>query len=155
MTESLVQVVPLASGRDRILWGFFFFLIEVQLIYNVALVTGIQQGDSVLHIYVWILFSHSFLSYCNVVSIVPCAVLLVLVVYVFYTYLFVSANSKLLIYPAWLSPFITISLFSMPVVLSLFLKKVHLYHILNSTYKWYHMVFVFLFQTYFTQYDNL
>ena len=51
MTESLVQVVPLASGRDRILW-VFFFLIEVQLIYNVALVTGIQQGDSVLHIYV-------------------------------------------------------------------------------------------------------
>ena len=51
MTESLVQVVPLASGRDRIFVGFFF-LIEVQLIYNVALVTGIQQSDSVVHIYV-------------------------------------------------------------------------------------------------------
>ena len=51
MTESLVQVVQLAIGRGRIFVGFFF-LIEVQLIYNVALVTGIQQGDSVLHIYV-------------------------------------------------------------------------------------------------------
>ena len=33
-------------------------------------------------------------------------------------------------------------------------KQVHLCHILDSTYKWYHMLFVFLFLTYWT-YDNL
>ena len=35
------------------------------------------------------------------------------------------------------------------------LHHIHLYHILDSTYKWYHMVLVFLFLTYFTWYDNL
>ena len=35
----------------------------------------------------------------------------------------------------------------------LFCGKVHLRCILDSRYKWYHMVFVFLFQTYFTQYE--
>ena len=39
--------------------------------------------------------------------------------------------------------------------LFLFCKQVHLYHILDSTNKWYYMVFVFLFLTYFTLYDNL
>ena len=32
----------------------FFFLNEVQLIYNIVLVSGVQQGDSVIHL--WILF---------------------------------------------------------------------------------------------------
>ena len=35
----------------------------------------------------------------------------------------------------------------MPVSLFLFCKWVQLRHILDSTYKWYHMVFVFLFLT--------
>ena len=42
----------------------------------------------------------------------------------------------------------TMSLFSMFVSLFLFHGYVHLYHILDSTYKWYHMAFVFLFLTY-------
>ena len=33
--------------------------------------------------------------------------------------------------------------------------KVHLCCILDSSHKWYHMVFVFLFLTYFTQYESL
>ena len=40
------------------------------------------------------------------------------------------------------------SLFSMSVSLFLFHKYVHLCHILDSTYKWYLMVFVFLFLSY-------
>ena len=36
----------------------------------------------------------------------------------------------------------------------LFCGKVHLCHILDSIYKWYHMVFVFLFLTYFTWYES-
>ena len=42
----------------------------------------------------------------------------------------------------------TTSLFSMSVSLFLFHKYVHLCHILDSTYKWYH-IFVFLFLAYF------
>ena len=39
--------------------------------------------------------------------------------------------------------------------LFLFHRWVHFCHNLDSTCKWYHMLFVFLFLTYFTQYDNL
>ena len=34
-------------------------------------------------------------------------------------------------------------------------RKVHLCHVLDSRKRWYHMVFVFLFLTYFTQDENL
>ena len=37
-----------------------FFKIEVQLIYNVVLISGVQQSDSVVHIY--ILFHYSLLQ---------------------------------------------------------------------------------------------
>ena len=43
----------------------------------------------------------------------------------------------------------TTSLFSMSVSLFLFRGYVHLCRILDSTYKWYNMVFVFLFLIYF------
>ena len=44
---------PLASWPClRKATGFFFFLIEVELIYNVALISAIQQSDSVTHIYI-------------------------------------------------------------------------------------------------------
>ena len=39
---------------------FFIFLIEIQLIYNVVLVSGIQQCDSVIHMCTCIFFSYSF-----------------------------------------------------------------------------------------------
>ena len=45
------------------------------------------------------------------------------------------------------SPLATKSLFSMSVSLFLFCSRVHLCHILGSTYKWYYMVSVFLFKT--------
>ena len=46
-----------------------------------------------------------------------------------------------------LSPLATTNLFSMSMSLFLFCRYVDLYHILDSTFKWYHMVFVFLFLT--------
>ena len=49
---------------------FFFKKIEVQLIYNVVLVFGIQQSDLVIHIY--ILFQ--ILFYYKIMNIVPCAI---------------------------------------------------------------------------------
>ena len=36
-----------------------------------------------------------------------------------------------------------------------FMDRFHLCHILDSTYRWYHIVFAFHFLTYFTQYENL
>ena len=43
------------------------------------------------------------------------------------------------------APLATTCLFSMSMSLLLFCKWVHLCPILDSTYKWYHMVFIFLF----------
>ena len=44
----------------------FIFLIEVQLIYSIVLVSGVQQSASVIHIYISILFQilfpHKFLQ---------------------------------------------------------------------------------------------
>ena len=39
-----------------------FFLIEVWLIYNVVLVSGVQQSDSVIHILLQILFHDRLLQ---------------------------------------------------------------------------------------------
>ena len=51
-------------------------------------------------------------------------------------------------------PLVTIRLFSIPVNLFLFCKFICTIF-LDSTYKQYHMTFVFLCLTYFTQYDDL
>ena len=57
--------------------------------------------------------------------------------------------------PPWLPFPAANSLFFISVSLFLFHRHVHLCCILESMYKWYHMVTVFLFLTYFTQSDNL
>ena len=40
---------PEALGENLLLASFFFFLIEVQLIYNVVPISALQQSDSVIH----------------------------------------------------------------------------------------------------------
>ena len=52
----------------------FFF--EVQLNFNVVLVSGLQQSDSVININVYPFFSDSFshVGYYGVLSRVPCAI---------------------------------------------------------------------------------
>ena len=52
-------------------------------------------------------------------------------------------------------PLTTTSLFSMSMSLFLFCRWVHLCHMLDYKYECYHMVFVFLFLTYFTYYESL
>ena len=44
----LVQIL-LDWGRNS---AFVFFLIEVSLTYNIVLVSGVQQSDSVIYIYI-------------------------------------------------------------------------------------------------------
>ena len=43
-----------------------------KLIYNVVLVSGVQQSDSFMHIY--ILFHIPFMVYYRILNIVPCAI---------------------------------------------------------------------------------
>ena len=52
--------------------------------------------------------------------------------------------------PPILSALEATSLFSMSMSIFLFHTHVHLYHILDSTFKWYHLVFVFLCVPHFT-----
>ena len=40
-----------------------FFLIEVSLIYNIVLVSDIQQSDFVIHIYIYSVFQFSIIVY--------------------------------------------------------------------------------------------
>ena len=51
---------PFSPHFEGFLSLSLFFLIEVQLIYNVVLVSGIQQSDSVIHIHIPILFQILF-----------------------------------------------------------------------------------------------
>ena len=48
--------------------------IEVQLIYNIVLVSGIQQSDSVIHMYIFFFRFFSIIDYYKILNIVPCAV---------------------------------------------------------------------------------
>jgi len=51
----------------------FFFLIEIQLIYNSVLISGVQQSGSIIHIY--ILFQVLFPLDCyKILNIIPCAI---------------------------------------------------------------------------------
>ena len=56
---------------------FFFFLIyfiEVELIYNVVVVSGLQQSDSVIHIYTFSFIFFSIMAYYRILNIVPCTI---------------------------------------------------------------------------------
>ena len=66
---------------------FLNFLIGVELIYNVVLVSGVQQNDSVIHMYTYLFFFRFFsiIGYYKILNVVPCALQSVLVVYLFYT----------------------------------------------------------------------
>ena len=116
---------------------FFLFYIGIWLIYNVALVPGIQFSDSDTHTHLYIyisrkrekqLFCYRFFShigYYRILSIVPCAIQQVLAVYLFCIQLCVYINTKFLIYPSLipLSPLITISMFSRSVTLFLTIEN--------------------------------
>ena len=67
---------------DVILFLVIFFLIEIWLIYNVTLVSGVQQSDSVIYIFFFRLFS--IIGYYEILNTVPCALRQVLVGFLFY-----------------------------------------------------------------------
>ena len=85
----------------------FIFLIEVQLIYNVVLVSSVQQSDLVLSFFRFF----SIIGYCKVLSIIPCALHQVFVGYLLYIQQCVCVNPKLLIYFPLLPCFLDYSKF--------------------------------------------
>ena len=120
------------------------------------LISGVQQSDSVIHIHISILFQilipfrllqnieHGSLCYTVGPSWLSTFK---------YSSVYMSIPNSQFIHMPHLSFLVTISLFTMSVCLFLFCKEVHLYHFfffLDSTYKWYHMIFVFFCLTYFT-----
>ena len=52
---------------------FLIYFIEVQLIYNVVLISAVQQIDSVIYIYIYFIF-FSIMVYHRILNIVPCAI---------------------------------------------------------------------------------
>ena len=62
---------------------FFFFnvLLKHSLVYNVVLISAVQQSDSVIHIHTFVFILFSIMVYHRILNIVPCAILWYLVVY--------------------------------------------------------------------------
>ena len=125
------------------------------------IVSGAQQSDSAIHIHVSILpqtplpsrLLHNIEQSSLCYTVGPCWLSFLNIAVCTCQ----SHNPKLPNYPLpHFSPLVTISSFSKSVSLFLFCKYIHLYNFfLDSTYKRYHMVFLFLCLTYFTQCDNL
>ena len=66
------------GGGQRFYFSLFF--IEVQLIYNVALITAVQQSDSGIYTHIYI-YTHTLFKiffstvvYYKILNIVPCAI---------------------------------------------------------------------------------
>ena len=58
---------------------FFFFLIEVQLIYNVVIVSGVEKSDSIIYIlyisiYIFFFIFFFIRGYYKILNVVPCAI---------------------------------------------------------------------------------
>ena len=50
------------------------YFIEVQLIYNVVLISTIQQSDSIIHMYAFCFIFFSIMVYHRILTITPCAI---------------------------------------------------------------------------------
>ena len=92
-TQQRIPALP------ELTWIFKNFFIGVVLIYNVVLVSGVQQSESVIHTST--LFQILFLyMYYRVLSRVPCAIQQVLISYLFYIQQCAYVNPNLPIYPS-------------------------------------------------------
>ena len=112
--------------------------------YTLYTLSGVQQSDS---LYTYLFFSDYFPICVTIEYWVDFLVLYSRSLFTIYFYIVVCVGySHLLVYLSLpLSPLVAITL-----SLFLFCKWVHLYHFLESTWKWYH---IFVFD--FTYYDNL
>ena len=132
------------------------FFTEVQLIYNVVLVSAVQKRESAIHIHISPLFWISF-PFRSPQSIEQSSLCYkqVLISYLFYTQQCIcqsqSPNHPTPPYPPW-CPYIC----SLHLCLYVcFADMLICIIFLDSIYKRYYTIFVFLFLTYFTLYDSL
>ena len=97
--------------------------IGVELIYNVVLVSAVQQSEPVIHTHISLSFRFfSHIGHYKVLSRVPCVMSRFLLVIIFvHSSMYMSISISQFIPPP-LSPLVTISLFSTPVTLFLFCK---------------------------------
>ena len=74
----------------------FLFSLGEELTYNVVLVSGVQQRDSVTHVHVSLLSQIPLpLGYCRMLSRVPCAMQLVLVICSIYSRVYIGLPWRL------------------------------------------------------------
>ena len=65
----------LELDKSGFIYLFLNFFMEVQLIYNVVLISAVQQSDSVIHIYTFFFkILLSIMVYHSILNIVPCAI---------------------------------------------------------------------------------
>ena len=129
---------------------FFFFLIEVQLIYNVVPISAIQQSDSVMVMYTFLYFFPLWFIPGDWIQFpVPQQDLIVIHSKCNGLHLPNSNSQSIFLSPLHLghhkSDPMSVSLF-------LFCRQVHSHHTLDFTCKWYHVYFAV---SDFAQYDNL
>ena len=77
MTNVLEPVLPLKP--TVILQIYSIFLIKVYLTYNIKLVLGVQQSDSLIHtyiyIYIYIIYMlFSTIDHYKILTVTPCAI---------------------------------------------------------------------------------
>ena len=65
MGEYHLKIRELDANSDHCYRGltFFFFLIDIWLIYNVMLISGVQDSDSVTHTYIFITYIYILHTY--------------------------------------------------------------------------------------------
>ena len=123
-----IHITPFIFIERKI--HFYWSIIDVQYYVNFWYTANWFSYVYVhIHIYVFFFIFYSIIGCYKILSVIPCATT-DLAVYLFYILkIFISANSKLLIYPLLLSPLVNVSLFSRFMSLFLFCKQVHLYHL--------------------------
>ena len=63
MGEHNLKIRELDANSDHCYRGLTFFLIDIWLIYNVMLISGVQHSDSVTHTYIFITYIYILHTY--------------------------------------------------------------------------------------------
>ena len=66
----MTHLKPLVAGEVPVRKPVFLSFMEISLIYNVVLVSVVQQSDSVIHTHIFFFI----MIYYRILNIVPCAI---------------------------------------------------------------------------------
>ena len=75
-TESSADLMSVFVVISHCSFPLYLLLMEVQLIYNAVLLSGVQQDDSDVHRYLNLLFFRFFsvIAYYKILNIIPCTI---------------------------------------------------------------------------------